>query len=96
MSFIRVYSCRPYFCLYQASMNYKQYLVEDFVLDHNFKQWVLHKRNAHNAFWELWIAQNPDKYEIIKEARQIVLILHNLYTPGVPNEIASRWAEVCN
>jgi hypothetical protein len=77
-------------------MNYKQYRVEDFVLDHNFKEWVLHRRNAHNAFWELWIAENNDKYEVIKEARQIVLILHNLFTPEVQIEIESRWVEVCN
>jgi len=77
-------------------MNYTQYLVEDFVLDPSFKEWVLHSKSAHNAFWELWIAQNLHKYDEIKEARQIVLILHNMFNPEVDKEMDSRWVEVCN
>lgn len=77
-------------------MNYRDYLVEDFVIDPSFKEWVLQYKNAHNAFWAIWIAQNPDKYNEIKEARQIVLILNNLFTPGDGKEIDNRWVEVCN
>ena len=77
-------------------MDYRDYLVEDFVIDPCFKEWVLHRKGAHNAFWELWIAQNPHKYDEIKEARQVILILNNLFNPEEAEEIDSRWMEVCN
>ncbi len=77
-------------------MNYAQYKVEDFVLDPGFKAWVLKYQNAHNVFWELWVAAHPEKYEEIKEARKIILILHNLLSSKDKEEIDSRWQEVCN
>ena len=66
------------------------------MLDSSFKEWVLHYRNAFNAFWELWIAEHPEKHEDVKEAWQIVLILNNLFFPDLNDEIESRWEEVCN
>lgn len=77
-------------------MNYVKYLVEDFVLDQSFKDWVLHNQNAQNAFWELWIKHHPEKYEEIKEARKIIMILHNRFSPKVKEDIESRRQEVCN
>jgi len=77
-------------------MNYANYLVEDFVLDHCFRDWVLHRQFAHNAFWELWIAEHPEKYKQIREARQVILILHNHKRPSMFYEVESRKAEVCN
>jgi hypothetical protein len=77
-------------------MNYKDYMVEDFVLDHSFRDWVLHGRMAHAAFWTLWIEKHPEKYDEIREARQIILILHNHFKQEGDNEMDSRWEEVCN
>ena len=77
-------------------MNYLKYLVEDFVLDQNFKDWVLHHQNAQHAFWELWIDKHPEKYEDIKEARKIILILYNRYSRKDEQSIKPRWPEVCN
>ena len=77
-------------------VNYIEYLVEDFVLDYSFKDWVLHMKYAQNVFWELWLAQHPEKYLEIREARKIVLILHNHFSPGTNGEVESRWQEICN
>ena len=77
-------------------MNYVRYQVEDFVLDQSFKDWVLRHQNAQNAFWELWVDQHPEKYEDVKEARKIILILHNRYSKKNNEEINHRWQEVWN
>lgn len=56
-------------------MPYTNYDIEDFVADEYFIQWVKNPSKEHNAFWQSWIGQNPDKKPVIKEAREIVLTL---------------------
>ena len=66
------------------------------MLDQSFKEWVLHSRNALTAFWELWVADHPEKHEEIHEAREIILILNNLFRPETSEQFDSRWLEICN
>jgi ferric-dicitrate binding protein FerR (iron transport regulator) len=54
-------------------MKYQDYSVEDFVMDEDFQQWVLSSGTASNDFWTNWLLNNPDKQEMITEARQIIL-----------------------
>ena len=85
---------KNYICL--SSMDYVNYSVEDFVLDQYFKAWVLHYPGAQIAFWELWIAKHPEKCKEIKEARKIIMVLHNLISSDDNEEQESRWQKTCN
>ncbi|WKN30857.1 FecR domain-containing protein [Porifericola rhodea] len=56
-------------------MPYTNYDVHDFVLDENFKRWVLSPNAESSAFWNAWLRENPSKLDTIKEARQIILMM---------------------
>lgn len=51
------------------------YSVDDLVADASFKKWILLKEEREAAFWQQWIAENPDKLEWVAAARTIVLLL---------------------
>ena len=56
-------------------MNYSEYQVADFATDDFFIQWVKNTTAANEAFWTGWLAQHPQKQEIIEEARLLVEML---------------------
>ena len=56
-------------------MDYHKFTLEDFVLDKKFRQWVLTPDQEINLFWEHWINQYPEKVELLKEARTLLLQL---------------------
>lgn len=51
---------------------YKYFTATDFATDSAFIQWVLHPDAESTEFWEEWLRTNPEKYEIIQTARQLV------------------------
>ncbi|MEL7002626.1 MAG: FecR domain-containing protein [Bacteroidota bacterium] len=57
------------------SKHYRFFAVQDFALDDYFIQWVKSPSADADAFWSNWIKDNPNKKEIIEEARQVVLAL---------------------
>ncbi|WP_184548060.1 FecR family protein [Mucilaginibacter sp. FT3.2] len=52
--------------------NYTNYEVEDFLHDDFFINWVLKGADEHNAFWNDWLLNNPDKKSVVENARRIV------------------------
>jgi transmembrane sensor len=48
---------------------------EDFVLDPEFRKWVLSPNNSSNIRWERYLEENPDRREAILLAKKIVLNL---------------------
>lgn len=52
-------------------MDYREFSVEDFVLDPFFRSWV--NDRAGNGYWEEWLAGNPDKLAIVEEAKELIL-----------------------
>lgn len=58
-------------------MKYKDYQVEDFIVDLDFIRWVLEPQDQDKLFWNRWIAENPDKKPMIEEARLMVMSLRN-------------------
>lgn len=54
-------------------MDYLKYSVEDFVLDQEFRKWVLTPDSGSNIYWEQWISDHPDKLGTIKAARDLLL-----------------------
>lgn len=54
---------------------FKDYTVQDFILDEQFQDWVLHPDVDNNDFWHNWLQANPDKHKTLEEA---AIILRNL------------------
>ena len=54
-------------------MKYDNYTVEDFLLDENFRRWVLYPDQVNRFFWEKWIKENHEKLGLVEEARNIIL-----------------------
>jgi ferric-dicitrate binding protein FerR (iron transport regulator) len=54
-------------------MSKLEYTVEDFVLDSEFRKWVLSPDGTTKAYWEEYLKKNPSKYRDIKLARNLLL-----------------------
>jgi ferric-dicitrate binding protein FerR (iron transport regulator) len=50
-------------------------VIEDFVFDATFRDWVLHNESGHKAFWEKWMIENRDKLAVMNYAKSIVYAL---------------------
>ncbi len=47
--------------------------INDFLEDASFKNWALQNNGTDINFWEFWIANNPDKKELVDKAKDLVL-----------------------
>ncbi len=56
-------------------MDISNYTVEDFVLDREFKLWVLSPNIESNILWEALLSENPLHFNNVKIAREILLNL---------------------
>ena len=59
-------------------MNQKKYLhysIEDFTLDKDFLQWVLHPDQENEQFWSEFLRQHPEKKNQVKEASRLIKAL---------------------
>ena len=56
-------------------MKYVNYILEDFVKDEYFQKWVLDSDAMTNGFWENWLADHPNKRELVEKARRLVLLM---------------------
>lgn len=56
--------------------------IEEFLEDKSFKDWVLQNDPIQHAYWKNWPVENPDKAEMLSQAKTILL---ELDSPG------SRW-----
>jgi transmembrane sensor len=59
--------------------------LEDLVFSRSFRNWVLNRDSSEHAFWENWIQRNPDKAEIVKNAKAMIYALH-LNTSVLPED----------
>ena len=57
-------------------MDYSDYEVEDFLMDPGFVNYCLGRDEADKAFWEQWLLAHPEKYEMVKQAREFYLLLN--------------------
>ncbi|UZD23354.1 FecR domain-containing protein [Algoriphagus halophytocola] len=54
-------------------MDKSNFSVEDFVLDTEFREWILSPNNKRNLQWDEYIKNNPQSLEHIRIARELVL-----------------------
>jgi transmembrane sensor len=50
--------------------------MEDLVFARSFRNWVLNRDSPESSFWESWIARNPDKAGMVKNAKAMIYALH--------------------
>ncbi|WP_025761852.1 FecR family protein [Dyadobacter tibetensis] len=56
--------------------HYYHYTVEELFLDEDFRNWVLRPTREDHHKWESWLADNTEKLEIVRQAREMVLHIH--------------------
>ncbi|ARV13859.1 FecR family protein [Polaribacter sp. SA4-12] len=47
--------------------------INDFLEDASFKNWALQQNGTDISFWDYWIANNPDREELVNKAKDLVL-----------------------
>lgn len=47
--------------------------IDDFLQDPSFNNWVLQNNGTDINFWEFWIANNPDRKQVVEEAKDLIL-----------------------
>lgn len=62
-------------------MQYTDYAAEDFLLDESFRNYCLGKHEKDVNFWEAWIAAHPEKYDEVKQARELYFLLNGNIQP---------------
>ena len=51
---------------------YKYCNLQDLAWDDVFRQWVLSPTPETNAVWHQWLSENPERWDIVQDASQIV------------------------
>ncbi|GAB3936576.1 FecR family protein [Larkinella terrae] len=55
--------------------NYSQYQPDDFVQDPYFRKWALGELPPDDRFWTTWQATHPEQYEVLEQAKTLVIAL---------------------
>ena len=50
----------------------QNYQVEDFISDESFINYHLQSNKNDRLFWEEWLADHPDKQDLVKEAKEML------------------------
>ena len=72
-----------------AKKNYNT--IEDFLSDESFNNWVKSNRLTDIDFWEEWISYNPNKKELVHEAKDIILGLQFNQTKPSIEKVNKEW-----
>jgi len=75
-------------------MDYRNYSVEDFILDARFRKWVLKPDPEINLFWENWLARHPHRWKDLIEARKLLLNLSTYEHEISSKEKQNLWAGI--
>jgi transmembrane sensor len=74
--------------------NYQTYLLEDFLADKEFRQWVDQPDVVSNAFWEEVQATFPEKKELIAQAQLILLGFHTQEEKISEENLEKSWQKL--
>jgi ferric-dicitrate binding protein FerR (iron transport regulator) len=62
---------KKYMSVYQRSV-YKDYELQDFLMDEFFVRWVKNPTPETSHFWDKWIAQHPEKLPLLLKSKQLI------------------------
>ncbi|WP_194973815.1 FecR family protein [Aquiflexum lacus] len=71
-----------------------EYSIEDFVLDPEFKKWVLNPDAETKIYWEEYLKRNPSKNQDIVLARKILLNLSRSTGRVDENRVKAAWSNI--
>ncbi|UII19350.1 FecR family protein [Fulvivirga ligni] len=54
-------------------MEREHHTIEDFLLDKEFKKWVLNPDANDQLFWEKWLQSNPEQKDNVQKAKELLL-----------------------
>ena len=75
--------------------DYNDFRLEDFVTDESFCNWVIHPDVITTHFWEDWQSKNTDKVELLEEAHQYVVALHQASSGHVATDLSrATWSAI--
>ncbi len=77
-----------------SSINFREYSVQQFLEDPSFREWVLRPDFESDQFWGHWISANPDKVQILDEAKNLLLELRIPEYALSQEEIESVWEKI--
>ncbi|ERM84667.1 hypothetical protein P872_23445 [Rhodonellum psychrophilum GCM71 = DSM 17998] len=75
-------------------MNKSEYTLEDFVLDPEFKKWVLNNDPEAKAYWVEFMGLNKDKIDDIQHARKILINLSRKKYAMNQDELDLQWKKI--
>lgn len=67
-------------------MNYRDFELEDFLSDEYFVSWVKKPDAESSYFWQHWLEQNPDKQDLVDQAKKIILAIQPEQFPASEKE----------
>ncbi|QOD61260.1 FecR family protein [Polaribacter haliotis] len=68
--------------------------IQDFLEDISFKNWVDQNNATDINFWEFWIANNPDKKELVTKAKDLILGVSFDKQFVKKEKVALEWAKL--
>ena len=70
--------------------NYRNFLPEELAADPSFRRWALYDDPEEDAFWTEWLVLNPDKQELVDNARNFLANVDNAFDQITEDEIANE------
>ncbi len=68
--------------------------ITDFLEDESFENWVYQKNGTDINFWEFWIANNPDKSDLVKSAKDLILGISFKNNNVSEEKVALEWQKL--
>lgn len=68
--------------------------INDFLEDESFENWVYQKNGTDINFWEFWIANNPDKNDLVKSAKDLILGISFKNNNVSEEKVALEWQKL--
>jgi transmembrane sensor len=77
-------------------MDLTNFSTKDFLLNESFQRWVCDSDEVAKCFWENFLAANPEKYEMISEARTQIETMHQYFEGSRKEDAADVWQKISN
>ena len=77
-----------------SEKNYTTYDATELAQEPSFIQWARSGDEQAARFWERWIAEHPERSEVVQEARQLVQSLHFKESPPATGKIDNLWERI--
>lgn len=75
-------------------MSRSEYSVEDFVLDPEFRLWVLSPNHSNRALWEEFLLAHPHKKEDVQKARTLVINMSRKVNTWTAEKEETLWQKI--